>query len=113
MIDLQLVIVLRVNASALGCQVVFASSRAEGSTDPLFSEPIVGRCIDEVDTGIQDSVQESLRVLIGDPAHAPCSRATQTDAAVTKLAQLHVAAAELSLGIIVSCSWKPVGVSWA
>ena len=93
--DLEVILVLLVRAAAFGSQVEFTSAMADESPDTFFAASVVGRCIDEVDAGVEYRVEESISVGVGNYANAPGARTTQAHAAVTKLRDLKPGATEL------------------
>ena len=51
--------------TALGCQGVFAAAVEDVFTDELLTPSVVDRGIDEVDTGVQDSVEYVPGLIVG------------------------------------------------
>jgi hypothetical protein len=60
------------------------TSIGDESSNPLFAQSIVGRGVDEVDSGIEDSTENLLGFVIIHDAFSPRVWPTQSHAAVTK-----------------------------
>ena len=83
-----MIFVLGVNTATLRGQVELVTTMTEIPADSLFADAIHGRGIDQVDAGVQYSVQHLLGHIIGDHAYAPGPRASQPHASVAQLRDL-------------------------
>jgi len=93
-INLKMIVMLRVHAAAFCRQVEFVAARADVPANTLFADSIVGRGVDEVDTGIEHCVQELVRRFFAHDAHTPRPGPANSHTAVTELCHFKASPAE-------------------
>jgi hypothetical protein len=93
-VNLYVVFVLRVGAAALGRQVELASSRADVPADSFLADTVVGRCVNEIDAGVEHGVEETVGIFFTDDPYAPSPRAAKSHAAITELGDFEIRTAK-------------------
>ena len=84
-------------------QIVLRAPAAQVLADELLAPAVIVRGIDEVDSGVQDRVQNRLRLLVGDGATAPDARTTYLHCAIAKRSHFEAGAAQRALSVHSFC----------
>ena len=56
MMDFNVVVVLFVSAATFGRQIVFATSRTDVLSDPLFTDAVIGSRIDKINACVEYAI---------------------------------------------------------
>ncbi len=94
--DFQVVCMLDGITSALRSEDELAAAGSEKPSDAFFGDTVIGCRIEEVDTGIEDAMEDRFGRLVVDDAHAPGSWTSESHRAVSQLCDFQAGSTEAS-----------------
>ena len=83
--DLQMILMLAGHTATLRRQDELLSAAGEKAADPLLTDAVVGRGVDEIDAGVKHGVEHPLRIVVAYYPHAPGPRSPEPHAAEAEL----------------------------
>ena len=96
MADFQVIWMLDGITSALRSEDELAAAGSEKPSDAFFGDAVIGSRIEEVDTGIEDAMEDRFGRLVVNDAHTPGPWASKSHRAVSELCDFEAGSTEAS-----------------